>query len=101
LAANAIKVSRFARRRKTTARRVEPDDAADILARTDAKNRDSHSPFLLLNLRRPYSAGRRGGPFHKLAANRLSTGSGILRTALAANELLSDLKIGAGGRKLG
>ena len=34
----------------------------------DAKNRDcrqNHFQLLLLNRRRPYDAGRRGGPFHK------------------------------------
>ena len=53
--------------------RIEPDYAADILAKIYAENRDcrqSHVQFLLLNRRRLYDAGRRGGPFHKLTHYR-------------------------------
>ena len=49
---------------------VEPDHAANVLAKIDAKNRDcrqSHFQLLPLNRRRRYDAGRRGGPFHKTA----------------------------------
>jgi hypothetical protein len=43
-AANAITASRVAGRRKTAApRRVETDEAADVLARIEAKDRDSPS----------------------------------------------------------
>jgi len=47
-------------------RRIQPDDAANILAKVDPKHRDIH-PFLLLISRRAYDAGRRGGPFHKIS----------------------------------
>ena len=49
---------------------LQPDDAADVLAEIDAKDRNIHHPFLLLNRRRPYGAGRRGGPFHKTSRAR-------------------------------
>jgi len=55
-------------------RRIQPDDAANILAKVDPKHRDIH-PFLLLISRRAYDAGRRGGPFHKFRRRCLRSAS--------------------------
>jgi hypothetical protein len=53
--------------------RIQPNHAADVLAKIDAQNRNrrqSHVRLLLLNRRQSYDPARRGGPFHELSTRK-------------------------------